>query len=88
MGDVRIVYKLMPENPKADLDEIKEEVKKIAEEYGEYKGSNEEKVAFGLMAVISTIEIPDEGGIVDVMEEKLRSIPGIQSAEAADMTLI
>ncbi len=88
MGDVRIVYKLMPEDPKKDLDEIKDEVKKVAEEYGKYKGSNEEKVAFGLMAVVSTIEIPDEGGIVDEMEERLRSIDGIQSAEAADMTLV
>lgn len=88
MGDVMLVYRIMPEDPDADLEEIKKKVENIAEDYGSYKGSNEEKVAFGLMAVISSVVIPDEGGIVDEMEEELRGIDGIQSVEAVDITLV
>ncbi len=88
MGDVMLVYRIMPEDPEADLDAIKAEVESIAEEYGTYKGSSQEKIAFGLMAVISTVVIPDEGGIVDEMEDRLKDIEGIQSAEAIDITLV
>ncbi len=88
MGDVMLVYRVMPEDPDADLDAIMEEIKKIAEKYGSYKGSVVEKIAFGLKAVKPSIVIPDEGGIVDELEDKLRNIKGIQSAEAVDITLI
>ncbi len=88
MGDVMIVYKVMPEGTETDLDRIKDEIKKIAEEYGTFKGSNEEKVAFGLKAVVAKIVIPDEGGIVDELEEKLNGIENIQSVKAEDITLI
>lgn len=88
MGDVMLVYRIMPEDPDADLERIKGEVEKIAEDYGTYKESSEEKVAFGLMAVISSVVIPDEGGIVDEMEEELRGIEGIQSVESVDITVV
>ncbi len=88
MGDVLLVYRIMPEDPDEDLENIKKDVKKIAEKYGKYKGAAEEKVAFGLKAVIPSIVIPDEGGIIDNMENELRNIKGIQSAEAIDITLI
>ncbi len=88
MGDVLLVYRIMPEDPEADLEAIVEEVRKITEQYGAYKGSVVEKVAFGLKALKSSVIIPDEGGIVDELEDKLRTIDGIQSAEAVDITLI
>ncbi|MFW6040458.1 MAG: elongation factor 1-beta [Thermoplasmatota archaeon] len=88
MGDVMIVYKIMPEDPEADLGSIKEEVKKIAIKHGELRDTNEEKVAFGLKAIIAKIVLPDEGGIVDKLEEELNTISGIQSAESVDITLV
>ena len=88
MGDVMIVYKVMPEDPDTDLESIKDEIKKIATEYGELRETREENVAFGLKAVIANIVLPDKGGIVDNLEEELRNIPGIQSAESVDITLI
>lgn len=88
MGDVLLVYRVMPEDPDVDLDKLVEEIKAIAESYGSYKGAQIEKVAFGLKALKPSVIIPDEGGIVDELEEKLRAIPGIQSAEAVDITLI
>ncbi len=78
----------MPEDPNVDMEAIKKDIKKVAEKYGTYRGSSEEKIAFGLKAVISSIVIPDAGGIVDDMEVDLREIEGIQSAEAIDITLI
>ncbi len=89
MGNVMLVYKIMPEGTETDLDKIKEEIKLIVEdEQGDFKGSNEEKVAFGLKALIAKIVIPDEGGIVDNIEERLKEIDEVQSVKAEDITLI
>ncbi len=88
MGNVMLVYRIMPEDPNKDLEEIKSEIENIVKEHGEYKGSSEEKVAFGLKAVIARIVIPDAGGLVDDIEESLSNIEGVQSVEAQDITLI
>ncbi len=88
MGDVMLVYRIMPEDPKADLEAIEQKAKEIIEEFGTYRGSSIEKVAFGLKALKATAVIPDAGGIVNDLEEKLKTIEGIQSAEAVDITLI
>jgi len=88
MGDVMLVYKVMPQDPEEDLEAIKEKIGEVVSSRGELRGTKEEKVAFGLKAVIATVVIPDEGGIVDEMEEEIRAIKGIQSAEAVDVTLI
>lgn len=88
MGNVMLVYRIMPEDPNKDLKEIKSEIENIVKEHGEYKGASEEKVAFGLKAVIAKIVIPDAGGLVDKIEENLSNIEGVQSVEAQDITLI
>ncbi len=88
MGKVMLTYKIMPEGTESDLERIKGEIKKIVEENGTFKGSNEENVAFGLKAIIVKIVIPDEGGIVDKIEEKLEKIEEVQSVKSEDITLI
>ncbi|MFP4142304.1 MAG: elongation factor 1-beta [Thermoplasmata archaeon] len=88
MGDVMLTYKIMPEGTETDLEKIKEEIKSIVEEHGKFKDSNEENVAFGLKAIIAKFVIPDEGGIVDKIEEKLENIEEVQSVKSEDITLI
>ena len=83
-----ITYKIMPEGTESDLERIREDIKNIAEEHGTLKGSNQEEVAFGLKAVIARIVIPDEGGIVNKIEEKLEKIEEVQSVKSEDITLI
>jgi len=88
MGKVMLTYKIMPEGTESNLNRIKEDIKGIVEEHGTFKGSNEEEVAFGLKAIIARIVIPDEGGIVDKIEEKLKEIEEVQSVKSEDITLV
>lgn len=83
-----MVYKIMPEGTDTDLDRIKDDIKNIVEEHGTFKGCSEEKVAFGLKAIVAKIVVPDEGGNVDEIEEKLENIENVQSVKAEDITLI
>lgn len=83
-----VKYKLMPESPEVDLNEIQEAAKKIVEEFG---GNNKdytiEDIAFGLKAVIVFFFYTDDKNI-DVMEEKLSKIPNVASVQLIDMRKI
>ncbi len=88
MGDVMLVYRVLPEDPEADLESLEQDIKDIVAKYGTYRGSTIEKIAFGLKALKPTVVIPDAGGVVNELEEELKTIKGVQSAEAVDITLI
>jgi elongation factor 1-beta len=81
-------YKLMPTSPDVDLEKIKEDAKKIVEEFG---GNNkeyaEEPIAFGLKAVIVFFFYPDDKE-TEGLEEKFAGIENVNSAELVDMRKI
>lgn len=78
-------YKLMPESPDADLEKIKEDAKKIVENFG---GNNKEysiePIAFGLKAVIVFFFYPDDKS-TEELADKFSSIDNVSSAELIDM---
>lgn len=81
-------YKLMPESPDEDLNEIQEEAKKIVETFG---GNNKEyaiePIAFGLKAIIVFFFYPDDKE-TEGLEEKFSKIKGVASAQLVDMRKI
>ena len=78
-------YKLMPNSPKADLDKISKDAKKIVEDFG---GTNKEysiePIAFGLKAVIVFFFYPEDKSTEELVE-KFQSIENVSSAELIDM---
>jgi len=85
MGTALIKIKIMPASVETNLEEIKEKAK-IAIESNKGKRPNfeEEPIAFGLKAVIAGFEI-DEGDELNPIEEALRKIENVNSAEVIDM---
>ena len=85
MGTALLRIKLMPSSPDIDLKEVKEKAKTIVEES---KGGNctfeEEPIAFGLKALIVSFKI-DEEQELEPVEEGLRNIKNINSAQVIDM---
>jgi len=86
MGITLIKIKMMPAAPDTDLEKIKQDAKKVIEEN---KGSRvefeEEPIAFGLKAVIAGFEQNEDDGELDPIEESLRKIENVNSAEVVDM---
>ena len=78
-------YKIMPTSTEVNLDEIKENAKKVVEEN---KGKNcrfeEEPIAFGLKAVIVYFDI-DEENLLEPIEESLGKIENVNSVQVIDM---
>lgn len=86
MARVLVVIKLMPESADVDLKEIQEKVREEVEVFGGYLGNiEEEPIAFGLVALKITFSIDEQNSNLDPLEEKLRSIEGVVSAEVIDV---
>jgi len=80
MGDVIVVFKIMPENPDK-VDETKESLQKLKPQRLE-----EEEIAFGLKALIFTTIIPDEGGTIDKLENDLKRAKNVKSVETVTVS--
>ena len=88
MGDVAITYKVMPESLETDLNELKEKLNNDLGQICRVNKIEERPLAFGLKALIVQVIMKDGEGVVDMLEEKIRSLPGVQNADVEDMGLI
>ena len=75
MGEVIVVYKILPESPEK-LEQVKKGLQKLNP-----KRLEEEPIGFGLSAIKFTTMIPDAGGYQDELEEKIRSVKGVGEIE-------
>ena len=84
MGTALVTIKIMPESPEANLEDIQEKAKQITTENGGEKVSTKtEPVAFGLNAIILTFAL-DESKSIDDIENPLKEIKNVSSAEVTD----
>ncbi|MFT4304246.1 MAG: hypothetical protein ACMXYG_06790 [Candidatus Woesearchaeota archaeon] len=89
MSRAIITFKVMPEDAGVDLESIKAECKKIAQEAGSIGEMliEEQPIAFGLKAVIVKAMYDVEGGDFDAIAQKMSTIDRVQTADVAGMDL-
>jgi elongation factor 1-beta len=75
MGDVIMVYKVLPDGPDK-LEQVKAGLEKLKPQRLE-----EEPIGFGMSALKFTTIIPDAGGSQDELEEKISAIDGVSEIE-------
>lgn len=84
MGTALVIIKIMPKSPKSDLEKIQEQAKQIVEKNGGKKPlTKTEPIAFGLNAVLLNFAL-DESLSIDNIENPLRKIKEVSSAEVID----
>jgi elongation factor 1-beta len=84
MGIAAVKIRIMPSSPDTDLEEIKNEARKLIEDKGKNCQFEEEPVAFGLIALIAFFAWPEEEEL-EALEEKLRTIEEVNSIQVIDM---
>ncbi len=87
MGRVLAIFKVMPDDME-HFDELKEAIKESIPAEAKLEEIKEEPIAFGLKALIVGVSMEDTGGIVDKVEETLRSLPHVESVNLEGSTLI
>ena len=90
MGNAIVTFKVMPDSPDTDVEQIKEQALEIARKHGA-KGemqSKVEPVAFGLKQVLiyGMYDMDDEKDFDEVTAE-MNKIDGVNVAEVANMDL-
>ena len=88
MGEVACHYKLMLDSPETDPKSVEARVKKAVAAIATAKlhKVEEEKVAFGLIALNCFVVIPDGEGVSDRLDAALGALEGVGSAECLEMT--
>jgi len=84
MGTALVTIKIMPESIDVDLEALQEKVKQITQETGGEKPTTKtEPIAFGLNAIILNFAL-DESKSIDNIQDKLKELPEVSSAEVID----
>ena len=87
-GDVRIFG--VPRCTEKDFREVRRRVGLLFQDADDqlFCPTVKEDIAFGLKQLIVLTLIPDEGGVIEKIEEKLHTIEGVDDAENMNITLV
>ena len=81
MGKVAAAVKVMPQSPDVDLDDLQERLEQSLPEGAKINGVERDDVAFGLVALIPTVIVPDDAGGTEAVEESFATVDGVESVE-------
>ncbi|MCX6680109.1 MAG: elongation factor 1-beta [Methanothrix sp.] len=89
MGDAAVRMKVMPVSMDVDLKKLAEEIKKVVPSFARLHAIEEMPIAFGLKALIVVTIMDDKGGrSPDEIEEAVRKLPDVESAEVEEVGLL
>lgn len=85
MGKVAAKVKVMPESPDVDLDDLQEELENTLSEGAKINGFERDDVAFGLVALLPTVIVPDDAGGTEAVEEAFGGVERVESVEVQNV---
>ncbi|PSP79738.1 elongation factor 1-beta [Halobacteriales archaeon QS_1_68_20] len=85
MGKVAANMKVMPQSPEVDLDALQERLEQSLPEGAKINGFEREDVAFGLVALLPTVIVPDDAGGTEAVEESFSGVEGVESVEVGEV---
>lgn len=78
-GKVAAKIKVMPTSPEIDLDQLEDRLGGALPEGAKINGIEREDVAFGLIALLPTVIIPDGAGGTEAVEEAFLAVDDVES---------
>jgi elongation factor 1-beta len=81
MGKVAARLKVMPQSPEIDLDALQERLENSLPEGAKISRVDRDDVAFGLVALLPTVIVPDDAGGSDAVEEAFSQVEGVESVK-------
>ena len=88
LGEVAIIYKVMPDGPEVDLEGIKKAIENAVPEKARLNKIEEKPIAFGLKALEVQIIMNDREGGHEQLEQALNEIENVQSVETIHIGLL
>jgi elongation factor 1-beta len=85
MSDVAATMKVMPQSPDVDLDALRERLEDALPEGAEVRGSDTDDVAFGLVALLLSVVVPDDAGGTESVEQAFDGVDGVESVSVEEV---
>ncbi len=82
MANVIVGLRVMPSTVEVNLDELEQKIKSAINP----EKIQRQPIAFGLVALIISKIVPDEGGQTDAVEQKIKSIDGVGEVEVISVS--
>ena len=88
MGQVAVLFRLMPDGVETDIAAIANGVKPVLPTNVTLRGMQAKDIAFGLKALLVSVVMPDQGGLLDATESALQKLPHVESVEVMEEGLL
>jgi len=86
MGEVAIIFEIMPEGIETDVGEMKKNIEASVNDTCQIQSAEEKPIAFGLKALVMTVVVQDEDGVMDMLESKIADVEGVQNAKVVTLS--
>ncbi|MEF8826704.1 MAG: elongation factor 1-beta [Halapricum sp.] len=85
MSKVAAKIKVMPNSPDVDLDALQDRLEQSLPEGAKINGFERDDVAFGLVALLPTVIVPDDAGGTDAVEDAFRDVEDVESVDVENV---
>ncbi len=88
MGEVVVLFRLMPHGVETDLDAVATGVRASLPAGVRIRGLQVKEIAYGLRALLVAASMPDSGGLLDSVERAFAAVAGVESVEVMEESLV
>jgi elongation factor 1-beta len=88
MGQVGVLFRLMPQGVETDLKVVAEAVRAAVPAGVTIRGMQVKDIAYGLKALLVSVVMNDTSGILDTTEAALAKLPNVESVEVMEEGLL
>jgi elongation factor 1-beta len=85
MGKVAAKLKVMPEEPEVDLDSLEGRIEDALPEGARINGFERDDIAFGLVALLPTVIVPDDAGGTEAVEDSISNVEAVESVDVRNV---
>lgn len=88
MGQVGVLFRLMPQGVETDVRAMAEAVRGAVPAGVTVRGMQVKDIAYGLKALLVSVVMNDTGGILEATEAALAKVPHVESVEVMEEGLL
>ena len=88
MGEVAVLFRLMPRAVETDLKAVGDGVRAALPTSVRLRGMQVKDIAYGLRSLLVSVVMPDEGGVLERTEAALAKVPDVESVEVMEEGLV
>ncbi len=88
MGQVAVVFRLMPQGVETDMNAMAAGVRSAVPEGVTVRGLQVKDIAFGLKSLLVSVVMADAGGFLEATEQAFAKIPHVESVEVMEEGLL